>query len=191
MAAGTPQILLPWDNADVFEKNLQEFKGPRLASWTVWVAPATVRVAQAAKQAGMTEAQLRQVNNIPAGMLIKAGSTLLVPRAANSEKDVSESVADRGQLNLTPEMISVRKSIRAGKADTVATLSKRYKVSPGNLAQWNKVSVNAKFKPGQALVIFVNVPAGSAAKINSKPKIAAPMASKPKGKKPEEKHKKK
>ena len=191
MAAGTPQILLPWDNADVFEKNLQEFKGPRLASWTVWVAPATVRVAQAAKQAGMTEAQLRQVNNIPAGMLIKAGSTLLVPRAANSEKDVSESVADRGQLNLTPEMISVRKSIRAGKADTVATLSKRYKVSPGNLAQWNKVSVNAKFKPGQALVIFVNVPAGSAAKINSKPKVAAPMASKPNGKKPEEKHKKK
>jgi len=191
MAAGTPQILLPWDNADVFEKNLQEFKGRGLASWTVWVAPSTVRIAVAAKQVGMGEAQLRQVNNIPAGMLIKAGSTLLVPRAANSQKDVSESVADRGQVTLTPEMISVRKSIRAGKADTVTSVAKRYKVSPGNLAQWNKVSVNAKFKPGQALVIFVNLPAGSAAKINSKPKVAVPVASKPKGKKPEEKHKKK
>jgi membrane-bound lytic murein transglycosylase D len=191
MAAGTPQILLPWDNADVFEKNLQEFKGPRLASWTVWVAPATVRVAQAAKQAGMTEAQLRQVNNIPAGMLIKAGSTLLVPRAANTEKDVSESLADRGQVNLTPEMISVRKSIRAGKADTVATLAKRYKVSPGNLAQWNKVPVNAKFKPGQALVIFVNVPAGSAGKVNHKPKPKAATQPAPKRTKPDEKPKKK
>jgi membrane-bound lytic murein transglycosylase D len=191
MAAGTPQILLPWDNADVFEKNLQEFKGPRLASWTVWIAPSTVRIAEAAKQVGMPESQLRQVNNIPAGMLIKAGSTLLVPRAANSQKDVSESVADRGQVTLTPEMISVRKSIRAGKADTVATLAKRFNVTPANLAQWNKVPPTAKFKPGQALVIFVNVPAGSAAKINSKPKPVAPVASKSKGKKPEDKHKKK
>jgi membrane-bound lytic murein transglycosylase D len=184
MAAGTPQILLPWDNADVFEKNLQEFKGPRLASWSVWVAPYTVRIADAAKQVNMSEAELRQVNNIPPGMLIKAGSTLLVPRAAHSQKDVSESVADRGQVTLTPEMISVRKSIRAGKADTVTTLAKRFKVSPANLAQWNKVAANAKFKPGQALVIFVNVPAGSARKIKSKaPRTAAKPAPKSTSKK--------
>jgi membrane-bound lytic murein transglycosylase D len=191
MAAGTPQILLPWDNADVFEKNLQDLKGPRLASWTVWVAPSTVRIAEAAKQAGMSELQLRQVNNIPAGMLIKAGSTLLVPRAANSHKDVSESVADRGQVTLTPEMISVRKSVRAGKADTVASLAKRFNVSPANLAQWNKVPANAKFKPGQALVIFVNVQAGSTGKLSSKPKSAASAAPKTNGKKPVDKQKKK
>ncbi len=192
MAAGTPQILLPWDNADVFEKNLQEFKGPRLASWSVWVAPATVRIADAAKQVNMSEAQLRQVNNIPPGMLIKAGSTLLVPRAAHSQKDVSESVADRGQVTLTPEIISVRKSIRAGKADTVATLAKRLKVSPANLAQWNKVPANAKFKPGQALVIFVNVPAGTSNKLNSEaPKAVAKPAPKSSGKKRVEHHKKK
>lgn len=192
MAAGTPQILLPWDNADVFEKNLQEFKGPRLASWSVWVAPSTVRIAEVAKQVGMSEAQLREVNNIPPRMLIKAGSTLLVPRAANSLKDISESVADRGYVTLTPEMISVRKSIRAGKADTVTTLAKRFKVSPANLAQWNKVPTNAKFKPGQALVIFVNVPAGSANKAKSKPsKAAAKPAPKSTGKKPADTQKKK
>ena len=184
MAAGTPQILLPWDNADVFEKNLLDFKGPLLASWTVWVAPSTVRIADAAKQVNMSESELRKVNNIPPGMLINAGSTLLVPRAAHSQKEVSESVADRGQVTLTPEMISVRKSIRTGKADTVATLSKRFNVSPANLAQWNKVPANAKFKPGQALVIFVNVPAGSAGKLNSKaPRIAAKPAPKSTGKK--------
>lgn len=192
MAAGTPQILLPWDNADVFEKNLLDFKGPRLASWTVWVAPSTVRIADAAKQVNMSESELRKVNNIPPGMLINAGSTLLVPRAAHSQKDVSESVADRGQVTLTPEMISVRKSIRAGKADTVATLSKRFNVSPANLAQWNKVPANAKFKPGQALVIFVNVPASSAGKLNSKaPKPVAKPAPKSAGKKHFEHQKKK
>jgi membrane-bound lytic murein transglycosylase D len=88
-------------------------------------------------------------------------------------------------------MISVRKSIRAGKADTVASLAKRLKVSPANLAQWNKVPVNAKFKPGQALVIFVNVPAGSASKLKSKHKTVAKPAPKPSGKKPQEKPQKK
>jgi membrane-bound lytic murein transglycosylase D len=88
-------------------------------------------------------------------------------------------------------MISVRKSIRAGKADTVATLAKRFNVSPANLAQWNKVAANAKFKPGQALVIFVNVPAGSAGKLSSKRKPAASVAPKSRGKKPVEKQKKK
>jgi len=173
MAAGTPQVLLPWDNADIFEKNLQEFKGPRLASWTVWVAPSTMRIAEAAKQVGMSEAQLREINNIPARMLIKAGSTLLVPRAVNSQKDVSESVADRGQVSLTPEMVSVRKTIRAGKTDTIATLSKRFNVSASNLAQWNKLAANAKIKPGQSLAIFVTVPAASAAKLSSKAKSAS------------------
>ncbi len=162
MAAGTPQILLPWDNADVFERNLQAFKGPRLASWTVWVVPSTLRVAQAAKQVGMSEFQLREVNNIPVRMLIKPGSTLLVPRAAGVQKDITESVADKGEVSFSPEMVMVRKTLRAAKNDTVASLARRYKTTAGNVAQWNKVAVGAKFKPGQTVVVYVSVNASSA-----------------------------
>ncbi len=161
MAAGTPQILLPWDNADVFERNLQGFKGPRLASWTVWVAPFTLRVADAAKQVGMSESQLREVNNIPARMLIKPGSTLLVPRAAGLQKDVTESVADKGEVSFSPEMVLVRKTLRASKSESVASVAQRYKTTVGNVAQWNKVAVGAKFKPGQTVVIYVSVNASN------------------------------
>ena len=38
LAAGTPQVLLPYDNASIFVKALEQHKGP-LASWTAWVAP--------------------------------------------------------------------------------------------------------------------------------------------------------
>lgn len=38
MAAGTPHVLLPWDNALIFQRNLQSHTGP-LASWTAWVVP--------------------------------------------------------------------------------------------------------------------------------------------------------
>ena len=162
MAAGTPQILLPWDNADVFERNLQAFKGPRLASWTVWVAPSTLRVAEAAKRVGMSESQLREINNIPARMLIQPGSTLLVPRAAGLQKDVTESVADKGEVSFSPEMVLVRKTLRASKSDSVASVAQRYKTTAGNVAQWNKVAVGAKFKPGQTVVVYVSVNASNA-----------------------------
>ncbi len=162
LAAGTPQILLPWDSADVFMQNLDRFAGSRLATWTVWVAPGTLRVADAAKQVGMTEAQLRDINNIPRGMLIKPGSTLLVPRPAHAQVDVTSAVADKGEVSFAPEIVQVRKLVKASKGDSVATIARRYAISPTNVAQWNKVAVNASFKSGQSVVVYVPVTAANA-----------------------------
>jgi membrane-bound lytic murein transglycosylase D len=102
-AAGSDQILLPWDNAEVFQRNLESYAGGRLASWTVWIAPSTMRPADVAKRVGMGEAELRSVNRIPARVLIRAGSTLVVPRSSRMANDVSERVADHGQMSLSPE----------------------------------------------------------------------------------------
>ena len=155
LAAGTPQILLPWDNAEVFQSNLQAYTGGRLASWTVWVAPTTMRPADAAKRVGMREADLRSVNAIPPRVVIRAGSSLLVPRAAHILNDVTVKVADTGQLSVSPEVVLHRTVIKAGKADTVATIARKYKASPAQVAQWNKVSSSANFKPGQHVVLFL------------------------------------
>jgi len=162
LAAGTPQVLLPWDSADVFTQNLDRYAGSRLASWTVWVAPSTLRVADAAKQVGMTEAQLREINNIPRGMLIKPGSMLLVPRPANAQVDVTSAVADKGEVSFAPEIVQVRKLVKASKGDSVATIARRYATSPSNVAQWNKVAVNASFKSGQSVVVYVPMTASNA-----------------------------
>jgi membrane-bound lytic murein transglycosylase D len=180
MAAGTPQILLPWDNADIFERNLLGFSGGRLASWTVWIAPTTMKVADAAKRTGMSESQLREVNNIPPRMLIKSGSALLVPRSAHSEKDVTEKVADNGQMSLAPETVLVKKTVKAVKGDTVASLAKRYKTSAANIVQWNKVSASAYFNAGQQVVLFVPAKAARAKKANGAKKSKG--AVKPKAK---------
>jgi hypothetical protein len=49
----------------------------------------------------MTEQALRSVNNIPPrGVVIKAGSSLLVARANHLETDVALHLADNGQLSL-------------------------------------------------------------------------------------------
>ena len=155
LAAGTPQVLLPYDNANLFVRALPRHRGP-LASWTAWVAPKTLRPAEAARQVGMSEAQLREVNHIPPRMLVKAGSTLLVPRDAHRQADVSIEVADNATMALAPDVPPLRKvSLKAGRKDSVVSVAKRQHVSAVQLAQWNNLSPAASFKPGQTIVVYV------------------------------------
>ena len=118
LAGGTPQILLPWDNAEIFQRNMEAHSG-KLASWTAWVAPQNMKVADAAKRVGMSEEELRSINKIPPRMLIKAGSALLVPRSASQQKDVSVKVADTGQLNLAPEQVLRKQVVKARKGEMI------------------------------------------------------------------------
>ncbi|MGM9428540.1 transglycosylase SLT domain-containing protein [Hydrogenophaga sp. MI9] len=161
MAAGTPNILLPWDNAKVFEDRLKTFKGP-LATWTAWTASATLSVAQVADQVGMSESELREVNNIPPRMKVKAGSSLLVRRSGTRDRDVSEFVADHAQLSLTPDIILKRSVVKARKGDNLAKLAQRYGVSPVSAAGWNRMSVNERLKPGQRVTLMLARPASVA-----------------------------
>src|SRR5471032_2897057 len=70
LAAGTPQVLLPYDNADDFVRAVEGHDGA-LATWTVYVVGKTMRPADAARLVGMNETELRAVNRIPARMLVK------------------------------------------------------------------------------------------------------------------------
>ncbi len=155
LAAGTPQVLLPYDNANQFVRELPLHRGP-LASWTAWVAPKTVRPAEAAREVGMSEEQLRAVNHIPPRMLVKAGSTLLVPRGERRQADVSVEIADNATMALAPDAPPLRKmSLKAGRKESVASVAKRYRVSATQVAQWNSVGAGASFKPGQTIVVYV------------------------------------
>jgi membrane-bound lytic murein transglycosylase D len=159
LAAGTPQVLLPYDNANQFVRELPLHRG-QLASWTAWVAPRTVRPAEAAREVGMDETELRAVNRIPPRMLVKAGSTLLVPRSDHRVADVSSDIADNATMALAPDVPPLRKmSLRAGRRETVASVARRYRVSPAQVAQWNSVGAGASFKPGQAVVVYVSTKA--------------------------------
>lgn len=101
LAAGTPQLLLPYDNANRFLRELASHVGP-LASWTAWVVPRTLNPAQAARMVGMSEGALRDVNRIPTGMLIKAGSTIVVHRSAHRSDDVDGLLAQAASMSLAP-----------------------------------------------------------------------------------------
>ena len=163
IASGTPFILLPWDNATVFQRNFDAHNQGQFATWTAWTAPSTMSTAEAARRIGMAEPDLRTVNNIPPRMLIKVGSTLLVPRTAQMDTDVSSHVADNAQVSLAPEIVTRRTTLKARKGESVASVAKRYGLSAANVAEWNNVSTTSAFKLGSAVVVFLPLRSGVSA----------------------------
>jgi membrane-bound lytic murein transglycosylase D len=157
LAAGTPQLLLPFEAARRYQRGIERHPGP-FATWTAWVAPRTLTVRDAASHAGMTEAQLRDVNRIPPRMLIKAGSTLLVPRRDSRQSDVSEKVADTASISLAAEVpAGRRKLVNVGaKAQSVAALARRHRVSAAQLARWNGLGEKDVLRAGQQFVLYVS-----------------------------------
>lgn len=153
LAAGSPQILLPWTNAGVFKRNLQYHIGP-LASWTAWAVPTHMRTADIARRVGMPESDLRSLNHIPPSMLVRAGSTLLVPRDSSHKAEVPEQLADNGHVQLQPEVVRRKSTVKARKGETIATLAARLRLDAHDVAQWNKLQVGHRLKTGQALVVF-------------------------------------
>ncbi|MBL0719976.1 transglycosylase SLT domain-containing protein [Piscinibacter sp. Jin2] len=184
LAAGTPQVLLPWDNAQRFIQRLDRHKGS-LASWTAWVVPRTMGPGEAAERVGMPEAELRSLNRIPPRMMVKAGSTLLVPRAGKRDQDVAEHVAEHAQLALAPIRPPGRRVVTKARAKerTLAALAARHGLSAEAVAGWNGWSADTRLRPGQKVVLYLPAKAKGLAsgkrpiaKARKAPKVKAAQA---------------
>jgi membrane-bound lytic murein transglycosylase D len=173
LTAATPEILLPYDNARRFVRERDSHDGP-LATWTAWVAPRTLHPAEAARLVGMGESQLREVNRIPAQMMIRQGSTLLVTRKPHVEQDVTEKVADTASINLAPAAVNRnRRFVRVGQqATTLTAMARLVGVTATELASWNGLKVDALLKPRQRLVVLA--PLGNSANASKERPKSAP-----------------
>lgn len=177
LAAGTPQVLLPWDNAKRFEERLRQHQGP-LASWTAWRVPKAMSAAQVAKTHGMSEKALREINRIPPRMQLRAGSTVLVPRSERQQADVPEHIADNGQILLAPERGQARK-VKVRKGDTLSKIARANRVSVAALREWNQLKPNSLLRVGQVLVLYGgNAPKATATRSKKKSTQVASSASK-------------
>jgi membrane-bound lytic murein transglycosylase D len=127
LSAANQQILLPFGHAEVFQENLKNYPGP-LSTWTAIRVPATESADQLAKRLGVSLAVLREVNAIPSGMRVKAGSTVLIPKPSTKSADVPEHLAENASLNLV-------KPAPVKKAAAPATAGKKPNATPSKTAQ--------------------------------------------------------
>ena len=140
------KILLPKENAEKFNLNLAQW-GRALSTWTTHkITSARESIASLAAKLGTTPEVIRQANNIPPQMRLKAGSTILVPKtSATAGNDIAENIvenasmaleADRGESRRKGQKLSGAQRIKASAAHAVAEIKSR--VSRGN-----KPAVNA------------------------------------------------
>jgi membrane-bound lytic murein transglycosylase D len=140
------QILLPFGHAEIFQDNLKKYSKP-LSSWTAVKIAKTESVDQAAKTLGVDAEALRQVNGIPKGMRIKAGSTVIIPKVGNRAGDVSSAMADNASLSLEKPAPPSTKCPPVAKGSknspTVKCTSKANKTTVASSSKGNSSSKNA------------------------------------------------
>ncbi len=147
------QILLPKSNAAKFKENLSTWR-KALSSWTAHkVTSARERIETIAKRFGTTPQVIREANNIPPKMSLKAGSIILVPKSEHSpEKDITAAVADNATMVVVPDASETRRIyVKVGKRDSLTAIAKRHKVSVDQIKTWNdlahdKVAVGKKLE---------------------------------------------
>ncbi|WP_057395275.1 transglycosylase SLT domain-containing protein [Ralstonia solanacearum] len=146
LGASNPQILLPYDNAETFQYNLNTYHGG-LSSWTAVTVGNRERVEALAARLKVDPDTIREINRIPKGMRLKAGSTVVVPRAEDAKEDapdISPELAENAIMAVEPDVPDLRRVVvSAGKRDTLAGLSRRYGVSVAQLRAWNQLSGDA------------------------------------------------
>lgn len=151
------QILLPQSNAEKFKSNLAKW-GRTLSSWTAHrVTDARERIETIAKKFGTTPEVIREANNIPPKMLLKAGSTVLVPKLDHApERDIAPELVNTATMVTVPDVPETRRiHVKVGKRDTLASIAQRNRVSVSQIKAWNNLKQD-KVAAGQTLQL--NVP---------------------------------
>ena len=149
------KILLPQDNAGKFKKNMTKWT-QAFSSWTSHTVGNTKeRIEVIAAKFDTTPAVIREVNHIPPRMLLKAGSTILVPKTEADHGEITAAVADSATMAVVADVPETRRIfVKVGKRDTLTSIAGRYGVSVSQVKSWNNLrrdSVNR----GQSLQLHV------------------------------------
>jgi membrane-bound lytic murein transglycosylase D len=151
------QILLPELNAEKFKSNLAKW-GRALSTWTAHkVTNARERIETIALKFGTTPEIIREANHIPPKMLLKAGSTVLVPKSEHApERDIAPEIINSATMVTVPDVPETRRIyVKVGKRDSLASIAQRNKVSVSQIKGWNNLKQD-KVAAGQTLQL--NVP---------------------------------
>jgi membrane-bound lytic murein transglycosylase D len=149
------QILLPFAHAEIFQDNLKQYTKP-LSSWTAVQVSKTESVDQTAKTLGVDVDALREVNGIPKGMRIRAGSTVLIPKTSRRPGDVSTAMAENASLSLekpappAPKCSKSAKGAKGAKSTKCVTSSNPKVADKGNSSGKNAASQHKSASTGLA-----------------------------------------
>jgi membrane-bound lytic murein transglycosylase D len=150
---GPHYLMLPLDNAAVFQTNLESVPEQERVHWKRYRVRSGDSLLSIAERHHTTVGQLKKVNRIR-GNTIRAGSHLIIPIASQSYSSYQLTADARLRRNQQRPRIGnkVVYTVRAG--DTLWDLARYHKVSVNKLAKWNSMAPRDPLVEGQRIVIW-------------------------------------
>ena len=115
LGAADQQMLLPFARAELFQMNLASYTKP-LSSWTALTITKSETAEQLSTRLNLNPQLIRDVNDIPRGIRIRAGSTVLIPKPPGKDSDIPVHLAEHGQLKLDKVASSKPKTSQGNNA---------------------------------------------------------------------------
>jgi LysM domain len=147
--------LLPQAAAQRFEAAMNMHVG-KTASFKLLRLQSTQTVDAVAAAHGGSAAQLRTLNNIPAGMKPVSGSVLLVPAVLPAGVRADGPMVASATMQTTPDVVRVR--VPARPRESAVDLSRRCGVSSQDVMAWNAIrskAMRAKLAKGAQLTVWL------------------------------------
>ncbi|MGD9888207.1 MAG: LysM peptidoglycan-binding domain-containing protein [Halothiobacillaceae bacterium] len=173
-------LLLPHDKAE-------QLRGRNMEDFCVTLAPphkVTLKKAESlasiAKRYGVSPSEIRDINPALPSKL-KRGQSLLVPSNRMIAGRPGSVVVAEADTPAQPDPLKlpakerytvapkITHSVSAG--DSLFNISRKYGVTPNELASWNKLNAKSTLKAGQKLTVYCELPAQANADKN---KVTAP-----------------
>jgi len=141
---GPHWINLPIDQVDLFESALAEL-GDQRTTWERYTIQPGDSLGKIASDFRTQVSVLQEANNI-SGSMIRAGDTLLIPRAYQAGDPMPSALAE-----MMPESQDRRYTVQSG--DTLWRISRQFRVSVDDLMSWNRLNSDDVIRPGQQILI--------------------------------------
>ncbi len=153
---GPHKLLVFVEKEDIFNTNIQQLPPSQRLTWERYKIKSGDSLLTIASAFEVTVDVIRDVNNIR-GNLIRAGDTILIPKA--SKDDAYYSMSAENRLKVKQGSLSgsskTRVNYKVKSGDTFWDLSRKFGVSVQSIARWNNMAPADTLKPGQTLAIWV------------------------------------
>jgi membrane-bound lytic murein transglycosylase D len=151
---GPHRMLVPIDNADVFESSLKTLSPDERVRFAIHEVTRRETLASIAKQYGTSAAVISKINDLKGGK-VAAGESLKIPEISGQLPDkvlLAASRVDRPQTDLGgrgKHQIVYR--VRAG--ETLSSIARRHGMPVSTLARLNNMGTTETLVTGQRLVV--------------------------------------
>ena len=154
---GPHYLILPLEKADQFTVALAETSPEERVRWLRYTIRNGDSLSTIASKHNTTVATLRSVNRIR-GSGIRAGDTLLIPTASQSQYSYTLSAERRLATKQNAKRKGNKQTYVVQPGDSFWDISRRFGVHHRTLAKWNGMAPTDPLKVGKKLVIWTKSP---------------------------------